>query len=263
MAEATPIRDQHRPVFVTGASRGIGAATAREFARAGHPVALVARSAGVLEAVAKEIESSGGRAIAIPCDVADAEAVKRAVDQAASALGGIGIVVNDAGTLAPVGPLVDTPPAEWAQAIAVNLCGPMHVMHYAVPLLPRGGVVINITSGAAQAPIYGWTTYCASKAALMITSRIVQIEEGAKRSIRVIAFSPGLVDTEMYAYNRAHRDGREPSDGKEDLRPPTEVARIIAWVAGPGADECAGKIVSAREPAIRRRAGVAMLADSR
>jgi hypothetical protein len=67
----------------------------------------------------------------------------------------------------------------------------------------------------------------------------------------------------MYVYNRAHRDGREASDGTEDLRPPAEVAKIIAWVAGPGADECAGKVISAREPDIRRAAGVAMLADSR
>lgn len=255
--------EQPLPVFITGASRGIGAATARHFARAGHPVALVARTQSTLDTVAKEIAAAGGKAVAIVCDVANAEAVKRAVEQAVAALGGIGIVVNDAGTLAPVGPLVDTPPAEWTQAIAINLCGPMHVMHYAIPHLPRGGVVINITSGAALAPIYGWTTYCASKAALMITSRIVQIEEGDKRGIRVIGLSPGLVDTEMYAYNRAHRDGREASDGTEDLRPPAEVAQIIAWAAGAGADECAGKVVSAREPDLRRRAGVPPLADSR
>jgi 3-oxoacyl-[acyl-carrier protein] reductase len=254
---------QPLPVFITGASRGIGAATARHFARAGHSVALIARTASTLEAAAKDITAAGGKAIAITCDVANADAVKRAVDQAVAALGGIGIVVNDAGTLAPVGPLVDTPPAEWAQAIAINLCGPMNVMHYAVPHLPKDGVVINITSGAALAPIYGWSTYCASKAALMITSRIVQIEEGKKRGIRVIALSPGMVDTEMYAYNRAHREGREPSDGKEDLRPPAEVAQIIAWVAGAGADECAGKVVSARDPDLRRRAGVPPLADAR
>ena len=258
MADHQPL-----PVFITGASRGIGAATARHFARAGHPVALVARTQSTLDGLAKEINGAGGRAVAISCDVADAEAVNRAVDQAVAALGGIGIVINDAGTLAPVGPLVDTPPAEWAQAIAINLCGPMNVMHYAVPRLPKGGVVINITSGAALSPTYGWTTYCASKAALMITSRIVQIEEGARRGIRVIALSPGMVDTEMYAYNRAHREGREPSDGKEDLRPPAEVAQIIAWAAGPGADECAGKVVSAREPDLRRRAGVPPLAETR
>lgn len=251
------------PVFITGASRGIGAATARHFAKAGHPVALVARTAAALEALAKEINDAGGKAVAIPCDVAEAEAVKHAVERAVAALGGIGIVINDAGTLAPVGPLVDTPPADWARAIVINLCGPMHVMHYAIPHLPRGGVVINITSGAALAPTYGWTTYCGTKAALMITSRIVQIEEGEKRGIRVIALSPGMVDTEMYAYNRAHRDGREPSDGKEDLRPPAEAAQIIAWVAGPGADACAGKVVSARDPDFRHRAGVPPLAESR
>jgi NAD(P)-dependent dehydrogenase (short-subunit alcohol dehydrogenase family) len=258
MAEAKPL-----PIFITGASRGIGAATARHFAAAGHPVALIARTEAALTSLAQEIERNNGRAIAIPCDVTDADAVKHAVDRAVGALGSIGIIVNDAGTLAPVGPLVDTPPALWAEAYQTNLFGAMHVMHHAIPHLPKGGVVINVTSGAARAPIYGWTTYCGSKAALMIVSQIVQVEEGKKRGIRVIAFSPGLVDTEMYVYNRAHRDGREASDGTEDLRPPAEVAKIIAWVAGPGADECAGKVISAREPDIRRAAGVAMLADSR
>ncbi|HVA12342.1 MAG TPA: SDR family oxidoreductase [Stellaceae bacterium] len=245
------------PVFITGASRGIGAATAREFAKRGHPVALVARTAAAIEALAQEIENAGGHAIALPCDVADLEAVKRALDRAAEALGGIGIVINNAGTIEPIDAIADADMAAWAKAIAINLTGPVYLMHHAIPLLPRDGVIINVTSGAAEHAQFGRSAYCASKAGLMIASRICAIEEGERRGIRVIGFSPGLVDTDMNALNRARRMGNAGNINVADLRPPAETARILYWLTTQEAADCAGKIVSAREPELRRRAGVA------
>jgi NAD(P)-dependent dehydrogenase (short-subunit alcohol dehydrogenase family) len=144
---------------------------------------------------------------------------------------------------------------------AGSLNGPIYVMHYAAPHLPRGGVVINITSGAAERAQTGRSAYCASKAGLMIASRIFAVEEAESRGIRVIGFSPGYVDTEMNALNREHRMGNAGNINIADLRPPEETARLIAWLAGPEAAPLNGKIVSAREPEIRRAAGVAMLAD--
>ncbi len=251
MADTKPL-----PAFITGASRGIGAATARHFAQAGHPVALVARNAAAIETLAKEIARTGGRAVAIACDVADAHAVERAIGQAVAALGGIGIVINNAGTIEPIAAVADADMAAWARAIAVNLNGPMYVMHYAAPHLPAGGVVINVTSGAAEHAQFGRSAYCASKAGLMIASRIFAVEESERRGIRVVAFSPGLVDTEMNALNRANRMGNAGNINVADLRPPEETARIIHFLVGPDAGDCAGKIVSAREPDLRRRAGV-------
>jgi NAD(P)-dependent dehydrogenase (short-subunit alcohol dehydrogenase family) len=150
---------------------------------------------------------------------------------------------------------------QWARAMEVNLNGPIYVMHYAAPHLPRGGVVINITSGAAERAQTGRSAYCASKAGLMIASRIFAVEETESRGIRVIGFSPGYVDTEMNTLNREHRMGNAGKIDVADLRPPEETAQLIAWLAGPDAGHLNGTIVSAREPDIRRAAGVAMLAD--
>ena len=244
------------PVFITGASRGIGAAAARHFAHAGHPVALIARNRGLLEAVAASIAAAGGKALAIACDVAEEAEMKQALRCAKDAFGGVGIVINNAGTLEPIAPIVEADLAAWARAMAVNLIAPVIVMHHAVPLLPRGGVVINVTSGAAERASFARSAYCASKAGLTIASRILAVEESARRGIRVIAFSPGYVDTEMNALNRAHRMGNAGNINVADLRPPEETARILAFLAGPEAGDYDGKAINARDPELRRRAGV-------
>jgi len=245
-----------QPVFLTGASRGIGAAAARHFAQAGHPVALLARSTAAIAALAEEIQTAGGKALAIACDVADAQSVERAVKETAAAFGGIGIVINNAGTIEPIAPIVEADMAEWARAIAVNLTGPIYVMHHAVPHLPRGGVVINVTSGGAERAQFGRSAYCASKLGLTIASRILAVEESERRGIKVITFSPGLVDTEMNALNRAKRMGDAGNINVADLRPPAETARLLYFLAGPGAADYDGKVVNAREPELRRRAGL-------
>ena len=257
MVDATPL-----PVFITGASRGIGAATARHLAALGHPLALVARNGTEIERLAQEIGAKGRRAIALACDIGDPAAVERAVEASVAALGGLGIVINNAGTIEPIARIADADPRQWARAMDVNLNGPIYVMHYAAPHLPPDGVVINITSGAAEHPQMGRSAYCASKAGLMIASRIFALEEAA-RGVRAIAFSPGLVDTEMNAYNRAHRMGNAGNINVADLRPPEETARIIAFLIRPEAGDLNGTVVSARDPELRRRAGVAMLEASR
>ena len=132
------IESKPQPIFLTGASRGIGAATARHFAAKGHPLALVARNAGAVEAMAHEINAAGGKAIAIACDVGDANSVGAAVARAVKELGGLGIVINNAGIIEPIAAIVDADPDAWSRALTVNLAGPMYVMHHAVPHLTRG-----------------------------------------------------------------------------------------------------------------------------
>lgn len=244
------------PVFLTGASRGIGAAAARHFARAGHPVALIARSDEALATLVTEITAAGGRAIALAGDVANEAEMAHAIEETIAAFGSVGIVINNAGTIEPIGALTEIDMADWTQAIAVNLFGPLAILHHAIPLLPRGGIVINVTSGAAEHAQFGRSAYCASKAALMIASRIVAVEESERRGIRIIGFSPGLVDTEMNALNRAKRMGNAGNINLADLRPPEETARIIHYLTGPDAADYNGTIVSARDPALRQRVGL-------
>jgi 3-oxoacyl-[acyl-carrier protein] reductase len=258
MADSKPL-----PVFITGASRGIGAATARVFAKRGYPIALSSRGKDAIEKLAQEIRAAGGKAVAVPCDVGDPEQVERAIGTAVAQLGGLGIVINNAGTIEPLARIADADMRQWARAMEVNLNGPIYVMHYAAPHLPRGGVVINITSGAAERAQTGRSAYCASKAGLMIASRVFAVEESETRGIRVIGFSPGYVDTEMNTLNRMHQMGNAGKINVADLRPPEETAQLIAWLTGPDAAHLNGTIVTARDPDLRRAAGVAMFPDSR
>jgi len=120
--------DHPAPLLITGASRGIGEATARLFAQMGHRVALLARSVAAVERLADEI---GG--LPIPCDVADEPAVRQAVHKSATEFGGIGIIINNAGLLDPATRILDTEPGDWTRNIEVNLFGPLYVLRYAVP----------------------------------------------------------------------------------------------------------------------------------
>src|SRR5215813_13113173 len=124
--------DHLAPLLITGASQGIGEATARLFAQKGHRVALLARNVAAIESLANEI---GG--LAIPCDVADEPAVRQAVHKAATEFGGIDIIINNAGTLQPAAGILDTNPSDWTRNIEVNLFGPLYVLRHAVPFLPK------------------------------------------------------------------------------------------------------------------------------
>lgn len=219
-------------------------------------MALLARSITAIESLADEI---GG--LAIPCDVADEVAVKQAVHKVAAEFGGIGIVINNAGMLEPAARILDTKPGDWTRNIEVNLFGPLYVLHHAVPFLPKGGVVINVSSGAATNPLAGWSAYCASKAGLSILTRILAVEESDARGIRVYGFLPGLVDTEMQAFNRANRINEVGNVKREALRPVTEPAQIMHFLCSPEAADFNGQIVNARDGAVRVRAGVPVLGD--
>ena len=245
------------PVLITGASRGIGEATARLFAQKGHSVALLARSAAAIEGLADEI---GG--LAIPCDVADEPAVRQAVHKSATEFGGIGIIINNAGALEPAARILDTDPKDWTRNIEVNLFGPLYVLRHAVPLLPKGGVVINVSSGAAANPLVGWSAYCASKAGLSILTRVLAIEESDARGIRVYGLLPGVVDTEMQVFNRANRMNEVGDLKREALRAPTEPAQIMYFLCTPQAADLNGQIINARDGVVRARAGVPVLGDA-
>ena len=192
-------------ILITGASRGLGAATARIVAQMESNVVLTARSEEDLGAVAREIESAGGSALAVVGDVSQAADCQRFVAETVQAFGQIDAVVNNAGVLAPIAPIADGDPQQWNESWAVNLLGPFMLTQAALPYLRQcKGRVINVSAGAAVNVYPGWAAYCCAKAGLNHFTRILAVEEP---EITAIAFRPGVIDTAMQATIR--REGAE------------------------------------------------------
>lgn len=244
-------------VIVTGASRGIGAATARWLGSVGTSVNLVARSADALQSVAEDVMKLGGRAITTVADVADPDACGLVVERTVEVFGRIDAIVNNAGMVEPLGDLAHTDPTHWKRCIEVNLMGPVQLSRSALgELRTRGGRIVNISSGAATTPIHGASAYCASKAALNHLTRILALEEP---SVVVVAVRPGVVDTAMQAILREKGSGGLPPEQvayyrnlKEEgrLEPARVPGRSIAWLALHASASLSGTFVSYDDPQI-------------
>lgn len=194
-----------RVAVVTGASRGLGAGLAAAFAAAGLRVGVCARSAPALD--------DGPGVVATRLDVTDAAAVGAFTEEVAGRLGPIDLWVNNAGVLAPIGPLRDADPEDVAHHLAVNVGGVVHGTQAYLRHLHaarRGGVLVNISSGAARSGYAGWGPYCAAKAAVDRLTEVVDLEE-AEHGVRAYAVAPGVVDTDMQAMIRATPPERFPA----------------------------------------------------
>jgi len=186
-----------RPALVTGASSGIGEATARVLAAAGHPVALGARRVERCEAVAAEIVEQGGRAFAAGLDLADEASLKEFVAAAEGALGRIDVVVSNAGDTG-MGDAAEIPPDAFAAETRVNLLGAQHLMSLVVPgMIERGrGDIVFVTSDVLRMPRPGIAAYVASKWGLEGLARAAQMElEGT--GVRASIVRPGPTATGM------------------------------------------------------------------
>ncbi|SDI63579.1 SDR family oxidoreductase [Aliiruegeria lutimaris] len=241
-------------VLITGASRGIGAAAARVFARAGAKVALVSRSRDELATLAGEI---GEAALAIPCEISRYWEVEAAVQATASTFGRLDVLINNAGVIDPIIHLAEADPESWGQAIDVNLKGVFHGMRAVLPVMlsQGGGTVITISSGAAHGPVEAWSSYCASKAGAAMLTRSLD-KEYAQAGIRAMGLSPGTVATEMQRVIKS--SGINPVSKLEwsDHIPPEWPAEALLWMCGVDADEFIGQEISLRDESIRRRVGV-------
>lgn len=244
-----------KTVLITGASRGIGAAAAREFVAAGANVALVARGADEIAALAGEI---GAQAIAIPCDISRYWELHKAVETCVGHFGGLDVLVNNAGVIEPIARLSDADPDAWGQVIDVNLKGVFHGMRAALPVMLKAGAgtILTIGSGAAHNPIEAWSHYCASKAGALMLTRMVHKENG-EQGIRAISLSPGTVATRMQ--REIKTSGVNPVSQLDwsDHVPPEWPAKTLVWMCGPGGDDFLGDEVSLRDAGVRRAVGVA------
>ena len=191
-------KSEHPIALITGASAGIGAATAREMASKGYGVVVMARSADKLATLVAEIEADGGVAVAHAGDVADAGAVRGAVELCLERFGRIDVLVNNAGLIEPIARIEDSDLAAWSQVVDVNLKGVYYGIRAVLGPMKQqgGGTIINISSGAATGALEGWSHYCATKAAVLSLTKCVHKEE-AENGIRMIGLSPGTVATEM------------------------------------------------------------------
>ena len=221
-----------KTVVITGASKGIGAATARVLAQHGARVVLAARSAEALNALAAE---TGG--IAVPCDVSDYAQVEALMDAADT----IDVLVNNAGLIDPIARLEDSDPSAWGTVVDVNVKGVYHGIRAALPrMVTQGaGTIINISSGAATGALEGWSHYCATKAAVLSLTKVTHKEMHVK-GIRVMGLSPGTVATDMQREIKA--SGINPVSqldwGKHI--PPEWVGQAIAVLMGPQGDPYSG-----------------------
>jgi 3-oxoacyl-[acyl-carrier protein] reductase len=239
-------------VLVTGASRGIGAATAVALSAAGASVILAAREVARAEAIARGIREAGGRAAAIACDISDYGSCTGLVARARDCLGPIDTVINNAAIIGPIAGIAESDPAAWAQAIAVDLIGPYNVVRAMLPAMieARSGTIVNVSSAAAERPLAALSAYCAAKAGLVMLTRAIALEAGSL-GVRVIGFQPGSTDTGMHETIQA--TGRR---APQSLQPAEHPARAIVYLCTPEADDLCGTEISLYDPAFRRRLGL-------
>jgi NADP-dependent 3-hydroxy acid dehydrogenase YdfG len=194
--------------LVTGASSGIGHASAVALARQGAAVALVARRADRLAELAQQIEADGGRAITLETDVTDEEQARAAVADTVEQLGRLDTVVNNAGVML-LGPVVDAPVEEWERMVQLNVTGLLYVAHAALPHLldaaengpRRVADLVNVSSVAGRVARNGSAVYNATKHAVGAFSEGLR-QEVTRRHVRVSLVEPGAVDTELASHNR-------------------------------------------------------------
>ncbi|HEX7003842.1 MAG TPA: SDR family oxidoreductase [Trueperaceae bacterium] len=269
--------------LVTGASQGLGRAIAVELARSGVDVAVTSRRLEACEEVAAEInageesaaetdagevdaaeidageESAGeidageidaarGKAKAFACDVADGDEVRGLVNDVVAHFGRLDILVNNAGMIEPIARLGECDPLAWERNVRVNLLGPFHAVQAVLPHFGSagGGVIVNISSGAAHGPKEGWSAYCSSKAALaMLTAAIA--EENPDNGVLAFGFQPGVVDTEMQVKIRASGVNEVSRIPRERLAAPERPARLVALLCTHPLPELNGQDLSIRD----------------
>ncbi|MEM9692807.1 MAG: SDR family oxidoreductase [Myxococcota bacterium] len=215
--------------LITGASRGLGLALARELGRHGSRVSLVARNREALNPAVETLRRGGIDAEAFVADVARKEAIWPLVGEAVAVHGPVDLLVNNASSLGPtpLRPLLDTACEDLAAVVETNLIGPFRLTKaIAGPMALRGrGTIVNVSSGAAVEAYPHWGSYGVSKAALDHLTRIWR-QELARSGVRLVAVDPGEMDTAMHA-------AALPDADRSQLASPQSVARRIVALLAP------------------------------
>ncbi len=191
-----------RVAAITGASSGIGEATALALAKAGAAVSLGARRADRIEELAKRIEKDGGRAIAIETDVADEQQANAFVQRTKEELGRLDVLVNNAGVML-LGPVIGADTSEWRRMIDVNLLGLLYCTHAALPIMGEqgSGHIVNVSSVAGRFANFGSAVYNLTKFGVNAFSEALR-QELTPANVKVTVIEPGMVETELLSHNK-------------------------------------------------------------
>jgi 3-oxoacyl-[acyl-carrier protein] reductase len=237
-------QNTQKVALVTGASRGIGSSVAERLARDGFTLIVnYSESAAPAEALVRKIEQAGGRALAAKADISDAGSVRRMFDTAEAAVGGVDVLVNNAGimTLAPIADMDD---ASFDRHIAVNLKGTFNTLREAAKRLRSGGRIINFSSSVVGMlmPTYG--VYAATKAAVEAMTRVLA-KEVRGRNITVNAVAPGPTATDLFLKGKPQDvvDRMAKMAPLERLGQPGDIADVVAFLAGPDAAWVNGQVL--------------------
>ncbi len=235
MAISEELRDT--VALVTGASSGIGEATAVALAARGAAVALVARRRERLEALACEIEGGAGRALVVPADVAEPEQAQAAVARTVAEFGRLDTLINNAGVML-LGPAVDAPLEEWERMLSVNVAGLLYCAHAALPHLVKAAAdgrrhvadMVNISSVAGRVARSGSGVYNLTKHGVGAFSESLR-QEVAGRHVGVSLIEPGAVATELASHNRPEiREVIGKRFGNVERLEAVDIADAIAYV---------------------------------
>jgi NADP-dependent 3-hydroxy acid dehydrogenase YdfG len=224
--------------LVTGASSGIGAATAKKLAQAGVKVGVASRRADRLDALVGEIRSAGGEAFAIEMDVTHPAAVRSGVAALVDRYGTLDIVFANAG-LMPASDITSLKTDEWNQMVDVNIKGVLNTVAAALPILTakKSGHIIATSSIAGRKTVQGLGVYCATKHAVAAFSDTLRMEVGAPYNIRVTCLQPGAVETELFEHV-SDKGYREQMEGLKDqmtfLKPEDIGDAVLYALQAPG-----------------------------
>jgi NAD(P)-dependent dehydrogenase (short-subunit alcohol dehydrogenase family) len=246
-----------KTAIIFGASKGIGLATAHRLAKDGATVILAARNFNLIDRNANLILENGGHAHAFKCDVSSYESVADCVEFALGQVSKIDIIVNNASVIEPLAHLIDSDPAEWAKSVDINIKGVYNAIRATGNHMKKngGGIIVNMSSGAANSILEGWSHYCSTKSAVKKLTEIAH-KELHQSNIRVVGLSPGTVATDMMAKIRDSKINAVSNLDWSTHIPPEWAAEAVAFLCSEHGASYAGTDFSIKTNEGRKLVGL-------